>query len=85
MRVGVLMALWLLVAHTTSQHCREAVCKPAPGASSVTVTVSTFPTPEGCEALRQQMQGTGTMGIEMASQPGLTFRQTTTYTCQKGD
>jgi hypothetical protein len=85
MALGCILALWVLVAQTTSLHCREAACRPAPGAGIVKVTVSTFATREACEGVRQQMQGTGTRVVQMPTQPGMTFRQHTTVTCQQGE
>jgi hypothetical protein len=85
MGLGWVMAMWVLVAQTTSLQCREAACRPAPGAGMVAVTVSTFATREACEGLRQQMQGTGTRVVRMPTQPGMTFRQSTTLTCQQGE
>ena len=85
MGLGCVLALWILVAQTTSLQCREAACRPAPGAGMVEVTVSTFSTREACEGLRQQMQGTSTRVVRMPTQPGMTFRQSTTLICQKGE
>jgi len=85
MGLGVVMAVWVLIAQTTSLHCRETVCRPAPGAGKAAVTVSTFATREACEGLRQQMQGTRTVVVQMPTQPGMTFRQSTTLTCQQGE
>ena len=85
MGLGCVLALWILVAQTTSLQCREAACRPAPGAGMIEVTVSTFSTREACEGLRQQMQGTGTRVVRMPTQPGMTFRQSTTFICQKGE
>jgi hypothetical protein len=85
MGLEVVMALWVLLAQTTTLQCRETACRPAPGAGMVEVTVSTFATREACEGLRQQMQGTGTRVVRMPTQPGMTFRQSTTLICQKGE
>jgi hypothetical protein len=85
MGLGCVLALWVLVAQTTSLQCREAACRPAPGAGMVAVTVRKFPTREACEEQRQQMQGTGTRVVQMPTQPGMTLRQRTTFSCQKGE
>jgi hypothetical protein len=85
MGLGFVLAMWVLVAQTTSLQCRETVCQPAPGAGMAAVTVSTFATREACEGWRQQMQGIGTRVIRMPTQPGMTLRQSTTLICQKGE
>ena len=85
MGLALVMTLWVLLAQTTTLQCREAACRPAPGAGMVKVTVSTFATREACEGLRQQMQGTGTRVVQMPTQPGMTLRQSTTFICQKGE
>jgi hypothetical protein len=73
MELGFVLALWVLVAQTTSLQCRETVCQPASGARMAAVTVSTFSTREACEGLRQQMQGASTRVVQMPTQPGMTF------------
>ena len=78
------LAVWLLVAQTTGLQCREAACRPAPGAGMVRVTVGTFATQDACEGVRQRLRGTGTQVVQMPTQPGLTYRQQTTYHCQQG-
>ena len=85
MGLEVVMALWVLVAHTILLRCQETVCQPAPGAGRVTVPVKKFSTWEACEGLRQQRQGTGTWVVQMPTQPGMTLRQSATFICQEGE
>ena len=82
---SLVLAAWILVAQTTALHCRGTVCQPAPGTGLVQMTVSTVATQEACARLRQQMQGTGNAVMQLPTQVEMSFRQTTTLTCQKGD
>jgi len=82
---SLILAVWLLTAQMTTMQCQGTACQPAPGTGTVLMTVRTFPTQETCASVRQKMQATGIVTETMSTKPATSFRQTTTYTCQKGE
>jgi len=75
--------LWLLTARIQTMECQGSQCSTLPGTSTVHLVVTTLPSQETCEQMRQQMQATST--VEAQRPGGRIVRQHTTYGCQRGE